>query len=367
LSDFSESERTIPSVAQLRRDAPRIAAPLAPDLKAAKASVSPNGLMKRPGSAGAPAPRMSDPQIALPAAVAAKEAVPVAVTRAEKSARQAVPAAAAPVAEPAPPAVAPSPQAIYAASVLTGSGPRPDVTLDTGAHTTTLAGSAPPVAVNDLVRVHQQPPSAMIDPRLVVAHAPDSPAAASFRVLRHRLTQPNGPKVILVTSPRAGEGKTVCAANLALALGEAGRARVLLLEMNFRRPALARMLGIRPPVCFSEQVEFHRAQPLQPWIVVESLSPSVHTAAASPDVAPRPLLDGPAVALCLEQLRAAGYDFIVLDSPPVLGSADVNLIEGAVDGIILAVSARRSRARAMRRAVEQIGKEKVLGVALMGS
>jgi Mrp family chromosome partitioning ATPase len=78
------------------------------------------------------------------------------------------------------------------------------------------------------------------------------------------------------------------------------------------------------------------------------------------------MLDGPTVAMCMEQVRGAGYDYIVLDSPPILGSADVNLIEESVDGVLVAMWARRSRTGALRRAVEQIGSAKILGVALLG-
>jgi Mrp family chromosome partitioning ATPase len=218
----------------------------------------------------------------------------------------------------------------------------------------------------ELIKVHQIPVGETGDPRLVLVRTPDSAAAASFRVLRHRLAARAGLRVILVTSPTRREGKTTLAVNLALALGEAGRARVLLLEANLRHPSVARLLGFRPPVCFGEQLEFHRTHPQQPWVVVETLSPSFHVAAVSPDAQTRPLVDGPAVAIALAQLRGAPYDFIVLDSPPILGSADTNLIEEHVDGVVLALGARRSHARALRRAVDQIGRDKIIGTVLLG-
>jgi len=220
---------------------------------------------------------------------------------------------------------------------------------------------------SEVVRVYRLPPTQRQDPRLFMLGAPDSLAAASFRVLRHRLAERKGVKVILVTSPRPGEGKTICAVNLALALSEAGRDRVLLLEANFRCPALARLFGFQPPVCISEQMETHRARAPQQWVVVETGSPWLHTAAVAPDAASRPILDGPALARCIEELRRAGYDYIVVDSPPIIGSADVNLIEESVDGILVAIWARKSRARALRKAVDQIGKSKLLGVMLLGT
>ena len=256
--------------------------------------------------------------------------------------------------------VSPAQVAATAAAALTGSANQDHMNLRE-----TMASPAPPSMVTDVVRVHRLHPPAQLDERLLLLRAPDSPAAASFRVLRHRLGE-RSLKTILVTSPGVGEGKTVCAVNLALALGEAGRARVLLLETNFRRPMLAQILGFRPPICFSEQLEFHRAVPTQAWAVVENVSPWLHTAAVAPDARHGPILDGPALSLCLEQLRGAGYDYIVLDSPPVLGSADVNLIEESVDGILFTLWAKRSRARSLRKAIDQVGMTKVIGTALMG-
>lgn len=221
--------------------------------------------------------------------------------------------------------------------------------------------------ISELVRVQRLPATHPFDPRLFMLTAPDSAAAASFRVLRHRLIERLSGKVILVTSPRAAEGKTVCAANLALALGEAARARVALLETNFRNPSLARLLGFQPPVCLREQLERHRMLPTQPWVVVENVAPWLHCAAVAPETPSGPILDGPMVARCIENFRRAGYDFIVIDSPAILGSADVNLIEESADGILIALWSRRSRGRVLRRAIEQIGKTKLLGSVLLGT
>ena len=67
-----------------------------------------------------------------------------------------------------------------------------------------------------------------------------------------------------------------------------------------------------------------------------------------------------------EHVLIPDYDYIVLDCPPVLGVADVNLIEEHVDGVLFALGARQSRARELRRAVDQLGRDKVLGSVLLG-
>jgi len=224
---------------------------------------------------------------------------------------------------------------------------------------TTLAGAKTQIWIS----THRRP--ADLDPRLILLREPDSPRAASFRVLRHRLGELGEPRTLAVTSPEAREGKTLCAANLALALSECGRARVLLVEANLRTPALAALFGFMPPECFGEQLVRHRERPLEPWSVVEVYSPWLHVAAVRPNAPGRPLLDGPAFAIAMERLKQAGYDYIVLDTPPVVGSADVNLIVDAADGVIVTVWARKTAGRALRRAHDQLSPAKILGLVLI--
>jgi Mrp family chromosome partitioning ATPase len=208
-------------------------------------------------------------------------------------------------------------------------------------------------------------PPADPDERLILVREPDSARAASFRVMRHRLQERGDPRVIAVTSARPREGKTTCAANLALALGECGRARVLLVEANLRAPALAALFGFLPPECFANQLTRHKDKPLDAWSVVEVLSPSLHVLAVKPDAESRPLLDGPAFNVAIELLRQAGYDYIVIDTPPVLGAADVNLIEDAADGVLFTAWSRSTSSRKLKQAIEQLAPAKLLGLALL--
>ncbi|HUS68370.1 MAG TPA: CpsD/CapB family tyrosine-protein kinase [Kofleriaceae bacterium] len=205
------------------------------------------------------------------------------------------------------------------------------------------------------------------DPRLILVRDPDSARAASFRVLRHRLQERGDPRTIAVTSAEQGEGKTTCAVNLALALGECGRARVLLVEANLRAPSLAALFGFLPPECFAAQLTKHRERPLEPWSVVEVFAPSLHVAAVKPgpENENRPLLDGVAFGIAMDMLKRSGYDYIVVDTPPILGSADVNLVEDFTDGVVITTWSRKSSARALRTAVEQLAPAKLLGITLL--
>jgi Mrp family chromosome partitioning ATPase len=215
----------------------------------------------------------------------------------------------------------------------------------------------------DLTQHHL--PEDDIDPRLALLIDPDSDRSAAFRILRHHLLEVGRPQVVIVSSPQHGDGKTTTAVNLALALAECGRAKTLLVETHVRRPQLTAVFQFVPPWCFAEQLAAHRHQPTMPWSLIDIPQLWLHVAAINPRTEQTQLLDGPAFAIAMERLRLAGYDHIVVDAPPVLGSADVNLMTDAADSVVFALRARRSNTRDLRRAIEQLGTDKVAGTVLL--
>jgi Mrp family chromosome partitioning ATPase len=204
-----------------------------------------------------------------------------------------------------------------------------------------------------------------IDSRLILHLEPDSERAAQFRVLRHHMLSADRPQVIVVTSPGPGDGKTTTAVNLALALSECNRAKVLLLETHVRRPQLATVFQFAPPWCFAEQLAAHRHQPLLPWTLIDIPQLWLHVAAINPTSTQVQLLDAPAFAIAMERLRLGGYDHIVVDAPPVSGTAEVNLLQDAADGVIVVARARRTTRRQIRAAIDQISARKVLGTVML--
>jgi Mrp family chromosome partitioning ATPase len=226
-----------------------------------------------------------------------------------------------------------------------------------------IAPDGPPPEIG--LMQHHLPSDEEPDPRLSLVLEPDSERAASFRVLRHHLLELGRPQVIVVASARPGDGKTTVALNLALALAECGRAKVLLAEAHLRSPQLANVFKVIPPWCFSEQLAAHRTQPMLPWSFVEIPQLWLHVAPINPRIEKMQLLDAPAFAIAMERLRLAGYEHVVIDAPPVLGSADVNLMADAADAVVLAARARVSTSRDLRKAIEQLGANKVVGTVLV--
>jgi Mrp family chromosome partitioning ATPase len=267
-----------------------------------------------------------------------------------------------------------SPEPMAAYPPLAAYPPVPRKTPTTGRRAGYWSGEASPEAeppVNDAplapetsVTIHPIKLPDKLDPQIVLLSDAYSDRADAYRALRRKLAAANNPRVIAVTSPDAGEGKTTCAINLALTMREGARGRVLLLEANVRAPSLAKVLGFEPPECFVEQLSRHREDPRLPWVAVEPL-PQLHVMAVDSKIKHAPLLDPVAFSSGMERLKRAGYEYIVIDTPPVIGSFEVNMIADTVDGVLFAAITMKSRKSAIRKAIEQVAPAPILGVIVL--
>jgi Mrp family chromosome partitioning ATPase len=199
-----------------------------------------------------------------------------------------------------------------------------------------------------------------LDPRMVLLRAPNSPQAKSFRLLAHRARHSGDPRVMLVTSPRRGDGKTTCAVNLALSLAEDGGARVLLLEANSRAPSHAAMFGMTQVVGLPRQLA-RLETALVPWTTYALEGTRLHVLPCENDGV---VLGRGVFAAALADLRNA-FDYVIVDSSSVLDSADVMPLLDAVDGILLCARAKKTRARELERATKQLAPARVVGVVLL--
>ncbi len=184
-------------------------------------------------------------------------------------------------------------------------------------------------------------------------------AAERFRAARTAITfaleerdpaAAAGAPVLLVTSPGPAEGKTTTVANLAAAFADDGN-RVLVIDGDFRRPTVRRYLAPVPNLITPDE-------PTETRIANVSFLPGPHDA-ASPETANARL------ATSIAAWRA-GYDLVILDTPPILTTNDaVDLLESA-DAVVLVLRADRTRANAARRVAGLLGQYRanVLGVVL---
>jgi Mrp family chromosome partitioning ATPase len=216
------------------------------------------------------------------------------------------------------------------------------------------------------IEVHHLAVPEVLDPRVVMLQDPYSPAANAYRDLRRRLVATEGIRTVAITSAGPKEGKTTSAINLALALRDGARGRVLLIDANLRAPGIASLLGFEPPDCFSQQVGRHKDNPDATWNVVEQVPP-LHVLAINPKSARAPLFDPVAFGIAMERLKSYDYEFIVVDAPAVLGGTDVNLIADCVDGVILTAITMSSKSSAMREAINQLKPAPILGAIVLES
>lgn len=198
--------------------------------------------------------------------------------------------------------------------------------------------------------------------------APQSLVAESFRQIRTHLMF-SGPaesqRTLLITSPRPEEGKTAVAVNLAVTLAQGGK-RVLLIDCNFRRPALRRLFsGTRAEGLSNVLVGRARLADL----VTRTELGGLEVLSSGP-MPPNPaeLLGSPAMRELIAQARQA-YGHVILDGPPSLLVSDALLLAMQVDAVIVVVRAGATAKGALRRCREQFQRmgARVIGAVLNGA
>jgi capsular exopolysaccharide synthesis family protein len=202
------------------------------------------------------------------------------------------------------------------------------------------------------------------DKHLVSLTAPSSFAAEQYQALRlkiERIRQTRELRVIAITSPGAADGKTVTSINLAGALARGSHARVLLIDADLRRPAIAQQLhvdGVRAGVA-----ELVANEDLRIGDAIHSVEPfNVDVIAAGEPTGPvHELFRSPQLARLLSESRER-YDYVIIDTPPLVPVVDSALLARLVDGVLLVVAANRTPRKLLEEALNQLDASKVLGI-----
>jgi capsular exopolysaccharide synthesis family protein len=171
-------------------------------------------------------------------------------------------------------------------------------------------------------------------------------ARESYRRLRTSLQMQlakTGRNSVLVTSAHPTEGKSVTAANLAIAAAQAGK-RTVLVSADLRRPSIERLLSVPNDKGLSDWLAEETEAVVQELPSIPNLSVIV---AGNQLDGPGELLASPRLATLVEDLEAE-YDLVVLDTPPVLATADAATIVSSVGGALLVVDGRRTDLRVLQ-------------------
>ena len=168
--------------------------------------------------------------------------------------------------------------------------------------------------------------------------------AASLRLVGDE----NPPGTLLISSSIPGEGKTTLAASLAVYMSTLER-RVLLLDLDFRRPAILRELGGDP-----EKRTFDILRDDAPASELTQRAPGLqldYLPASRQGADPLMLFVGRRLPQLIERLRA-GYDLIVIDSPPLLAVTEARLLAMMVDKVVFAIKWQSTHRDVARNALE---------------
>ena len=171
-------------------------------------------------------------------------------------------------------------------------------------------------------------------------------------------------RTVLITSPLPGDGKSTIALNLATALAEGGKRRVLLIEADLYHPTLGEKLGLQTGSGFAECL----AVDADPWAAIRRLEPVqwYFLPAGKTRTNPTELLQSGAVPRVLQKL-AHSFDWILIDTPPITPLTDsVSLVKHS-DASLLVVRADRTPQAAIEEALSRLGPKHVLGIVLNGA
>jgi protein-tyrosine kinase len=226
----------------------------------------------------------------------------------------------------------------------------------------------PPVAKR--VRRPEAPPSvaeapAGVDGHMVSLLAPTTFEAEQYRTLRHMIEQLHasaGVAIIACTSPTSGDGKTTTSVNVAGALAQAPDAKVLLIDADLRRPCVARELTLGDDTgpglvgaIVNRDLRLEDVIRRRPPFTLSILP------AGTPVANPYELLKSPRLGELMEEARRR-YDYVVVDTPPVVNIPDCRAIARCVDGFIIVVAAHRTARRLVEEALNSMEPAKVIGL-----
>lgn len=206
--------------------------------------------------------------------------------------------------------------------------------------------------------------SPLDESRLVSLMPCENAGSEAFRLLGVRLRhlqQERALKRLLITSSVPREGKSTAAANLSCSLAKRGEQRVLLLEGDLRRPSLTTIFGITAHPGLYECVEAGRALFSCLYYLDEAhlwLLPAGCPPANTPE-----LLRPEGLSTVLDRLSDS-FDWIIIDSPPILPIADTSIWMRLSDGILLVVRQGVSEKRPLEKGLKALESKKLLGVLL---
>ncbi|HXR16999.1 MAG TPA: CpsD/CapB family tyrosine-protein kinase [Terriglobales bacterium] len=222
-------------------------------------------------------------------------------------------------------------------------------------------------AREDLTRFQSLPVSLPPDSKLVCLTAQESFGAEKFRFLgvRLRQLQQSRPlKKLLITSTIPEEGKSTVSANLATILARRQQPKILLLEGDLRRPSLSKQFGLGRISGLSEWLQ---GEPRTIKDIYRLEGPNLwFLPAGRPPENPLELMQSGRLSELLNQL-SGWFDWIIIDSPPILPLADTSVWARLADGILLVTREGFTKRGMLQRGLQALEESKLLGAVVNSS
>ncbi|MFH0810089.1 MAG: CpsD/CapB family tyrosine-protein kinase [Pseudomonadota bacterium] len=207
------------------------------------------------------------------------------------------------------------------------------------------------------------------DPHLILHREAHPAAVEQFKTLRTRLffQREDAPRTLLVASAVTGEGKTLVAANLALALALSLEGDTVLVDCDLRRPALGRFFGVRERRGLADCLS--RGERAEDVVVRTPLPRLLLIPGGGRLQSNAPELLGSArMAEFFADLRSLFPNHrVVCDCPPLSAGPDAAILARYVDGVLVVVMAHEAGREEVARSLDLLGKEKLLGIVFNGS
>lgn len=208
-------------------------------------------------------------------------------------------------------------------------------------------------------------PEKVIQNRGIVLES-GNPAAESFKVLRTRVQQhvlQNNKNTILITSPIPADGKTLTIVNLAITLAKSYHQTVLLVDCDLKRQNVHKIFDLDSPAGIQDYLSGRRS--MEEIIVWPGIEQLYFISGGRLPSNSAEMLDSLEMQTLINDFKIKGDDLIILfDSPPVLSGADTMVLAAYVDSIIMVVSEGQTTMDEVKRAIDLIPKEKLLGFVM---
>jgi protein-tyrosine kinase len=204
-----------------------------------------------------------------------------------------------------------------------------------------------------------------VDAHLVSLLSPMAFEAEQYRTIAYTIEQirkETSLSIIAVSSPLVGDGKTITAINLAATFARFPETKVLLIDMDLRRPSLLRQLGLNHGdipgligLLSDHKLSLTEAVQQSPTLNLGILP------VGRPSAVPHEILESPQLGEILQEARRS-FDYVIVDTPPLIPFPDCQVLKKWIDGFVVVVAAHKTPRKLLEEAINSIEPAKTVGL-----